>query len=101
MAREINGHTSKDCKEMGFDGANGPLGCIPSMQVRRHKLVSDPPLFFHRRLIFLASFVIENLQINKQVSVFEMLHDYIVCSKAVFVLTGRKRFKQDDIGRVV
>ena len=82
---------------MGFECAYCPLGCIPSVQVRRHKLVSDPPLFFHGCLVLLAAFIVEDLEVNKQVPVFEPLHNGIIRSDTVFVFTRGKRFNQDNI----
>ena len=71
---------------MGFECADCPLGCIPSMQVRRHKLVSDPPLVLHCCLVLLGALIVEDLEVNKQVPVFEPLHNDIIRSDTVFVL---------------
>ena len=59
-------------------------------------MVSDPPLLFHRCFELLAALVVEDLEVNRQVLVFEPLHNEIIRSDAVFVHAGRKRFKQND-----
>ena len=60
-------------------------------------MVSDPPLLFQCCVVLLAALIVKDLEVNKQVPVFEPLHNDIIRSNAVFVFTRGKRFNQYNI----
>ena len=55
----------------------------------------------HGCLVLFATLVFEDLQVYKEIFVFKLLHDDIVCCQAMFVFLRCKSFKQNDIRRVI
>ena len=92
--------TSQEGEEVVFEGANGPFGCIASMDMWGYKLeaafvVSDGLLEGR------AGLVIHGVQGRGLVSVFESGIDGLVCGNAVRILFGGKGVHQDCIAGAV
>lgn len=60
---------------MGFEGANGTLGGIASVDVGGHKLILATPIFFDDTLEFGADFIVEDLKVDFVATSAETLHD--------------------------
>ena len=85
---------------MAFEGANGPFGCIASIDMWWYKLehavvVSDGLSKGG------ADFVVHGVQVRGLVSVFEASIDGLVCANAVCILFGGKGVHQDSIAGAV
>ena len=86
---------------MGLEGADGSLCHIPPVHGGRDKLVSHTPLLFHQICVLLAALVIEDLEIYKEVLVFQMLYDDVVGVEAGDIFSRREGLDKDDVRGVV
>ena len=64
---------------MGLEGANGPFGGVPAMDVRRwNQLEFDAPIGGDGLFVGFACFIVQYLKFHKQLAILEALHDGIV-----------------------
>ena len=68
---------------MGFERLNGVFSCIAEMNVGQDKLVSHLPNFFHDSLVLFTGFIVQILEINKLITVFDPVPGIIVREESV------------------
>ena len=73
-------------KEVGFESADGALGYVAAMDIRRYKLEIEGPIFNDGATILGAGLVVEDLEVNAVAFGLEARHDAVVGSNAMEVV---------------
>ena len=93
--------SGKDCKEVGFEGADDMLCGIAVVNVRGNKLNCDLPDLADYLFECSAEFSVHDLDVNFVAVVGELLHDGFVGSNAVHVAFALEWGNEDDIAVTV
>ena len=73
---------------MGLEGANVPLRRIPAMVIRGYKLVGKFSRVCHQFLVLCTCFIVQDLEIDMLILLFEALHDFVVGQHAMAISSG-------------
>ena len=87
MAWKIVSYASKDGEEVSFKCSNGSFRCIFSVHVRRDRLELNSPPVTHGCMVLLATLIVKNLWVNKEIIFLEPLHYGIVSCEPVLIFS--------------
>jgi hypothetical protein len=77
--------------------ADDALGHVAAVYVRRNKLELAAPLLSDGEFVCGAHFIVKGLEVNRAAVKFESLHDAVVGSDALAIVTGLEGFDQDHV----
>ena len=86
MLGEARIHPGEDDEEMRFEGLDGMLRGIATMDVRRYELVFTVPFLGDHMSILGTGLVVEDLELDKVPVRFEVVHDGVVRLDALLLL---------------
>ena len=92
------GNAIKDCKEVGFEGADGSFSDVVVVDIRRDELEVAVPVFNDGVAVIGTSFVIEDLEVNAVSFVLEASHDGVVGRNTVVIVAILEGRDKDGVG---
>ena len=93
--------TCKDRDKVSLEGSDGAFSCIASVHVGRYQLKLGSPSLGDLALVFFACFVVEYLQVDMEVTEFELSHDVGVGLKAMGICTSLEGASEDYVSITV
>ena len=97
MAWKIWSYASEDGKEVRFKFPNCLLCCIFPVHVRRERLELNFPPVSNGCLVLLATFIVQNVKVNKEIFLLQPLHYGIVSCQPVLIFSLGKRLNYNNI----
>ena len=97
VARVVRRGAGEYGQEVGLPCTDGSLGGVATVHVGRHELKLGAVLLGDLRLVLLARFVVEDLEIDIVTTLLEFRHDLVVGGETVVVLARLKRLDEDDV----
>ena len=76
----------KDCKEVGFEGADGTFSDVAEVEIRRDKLKGAVPVINDGAAVFGTRFGINDLEVHVVSFGLEASHDGVVGSETVAIV---------------
>ena len=92
------GDSSKDGKEVCFEGADGLFRNVAAVDIRRDKLEGAGPVLNDGTAVFGTGLIIEDLEVNDVAFGLETSHDVVVGGKTVAIVTRVKCRDKDGVG---
>ena len=95
---KVPGDSSKNGKEVCFEGADSLFRNVVAVDIRRDELEGAVPVFNDGTEVFGTSFVIEELEVNAVAFGLEASHDGVVGGETVAIFARLKCRDKDDVG---
>jgi hypothetical protein len=77
--------------------ADDALGHVAAVHVRRNKLKLAAPLLSDGKFVCVTHFIVKGLEVDRAAVKLESLHDAVVGSDALGIVTGLEGFDQDHV----
>ena len=92
------GNSSKDFKEVSFEGADGLFSNVAAVEIRGDELEGAVPIFNNGATVFGTGFVIEDLEVNAVSFGLEASPDGVVGSERVAIVVRLECIDKDGVG---
>ena len=89
---------SKDCKEVGFEGADGTFSDVAAVDIRRDELEGAVTVFNDGAAVFCNGFVVKDLYVHAVSFALEAVHDGIVGCKTMAIVARLENRDKDGVG---
>ena len=90
--------TSKDCKEVGFEGADGTFINVAVVDTRRDKLEIAVTFINNGVAVFGTGFVVEDLEVHTVSFGLEAIHDRILGCETMAIVARLECRDKDGVG---
>ena len=95
---KVVGNASKNCKEVGFEGADGTFSDVAAVDIRRDELEGAVPFINDGAAVFETGFVVKDLEVHAVSFGLEAIHDGIVVFETMAIIAVLECRDMDGFG---